>query len=145
MLIPDADADVGHSWGEGERRERSIVEYDDDDNDDDDIGDDNDDNDDDYVGVGPREGEREGQGRAWNIRAATSSTALVDSAAKEFVKNISHYDRCAKIGHQTVFKLLSKKLWIAGLILQWIVYTGKIKVKILRKKFTNLQKCARAE
>ena len=67
---------------EGERA-RSIVEYDDDDNEVDDIDDDNDDNDDDYVVVGPREGEKEGQGRAWNIRAATSSTALVDSAAKE--------------------------------------------------------------
>ena len=94
---------------EGERA-RSIVEYDDDDNKVDDIGDDYDDNDDDNVGVGPREGERGGQGRAWNIRAATSSTALVDSAAKEFVKNFSHYDRCAKVAHQNVFKLLSKKI-----------------------------------
>ena len=50
MLVP-----VEAKWRQG-KRARSIVEYDDDD----DIEDDNDDNDDDNVGVGPREGEREG-------------------------------------------------------------------------------------
>ena len=54
MLVP-----VETRGREGERA-RSIVEYDDDDNEVDDIDDDNDDNDDDNVGVGPREGEREG-------------------------------------------------------------------------------------